>query len=334
VLRHAGAVVVHVDGLAPLLGELDRELEWESVGGSEREGVLAGDRILAGEIVEYLQAALERFPEALLFGLDDRLDPLRMLDHLGVPGPHLTDDDGRQPVDAVEADAPGLHDGASDQSPENVPTPLVTRDHSFRNQERHPATVVAEHAMCLRCNRRGAVLDARLLLDPVHDQPEPVGVEDRLGLLEQHRATLEPEPRVDVLLRKRRQRAALVEVVLHEHEVPELEETLAALAAGRAVGFAAAVLLAAVVVEFGARATRAGCAGRAPEVLRSRESDDPVARDALAQPAADSFFVLAETELGVTGEHGRPDPLGLELHLLGGELPGKIDGAILEVVAE
>ena len=72
VLGHPGAVVVDVDGLAALLGELDRELEREAVGGGERERVLARDRVLAGELVEDLEAALERLAEALLLRLDDR----------------------------------------------------------------------------------------------------------------------------------------------------------------------------------------------------------------------------------------------------------------------
>ena len=46
-LCHAGAVVVDVDRLAALLGELDRELEREPVGGGERECVFAGNRVLS-----------------------------------------------------------------------------------------------------------------------------------------------------------------------------------------------------------------------------------------------------------------------------------------------
>ena len=76
------AVVVDVDGLPALLGELDRELEREAVRGGEREGVLARDRLLAGELLEDLQPALERLLEALLLGLHDPLDLVRVLDEL------------------------------------------------------------------------------------------------------------------------------------------------------------------------------------------------------------------------------------------------------------
>ena len=54
VLGHPVAVVVDVDGLASLLGELHRQLDREAVGRGEGECLLARDRVLAGELVEFL----------------------------------------------------------------------------------------------------------------------------------------------------------------------------------------------------------------------------------------------------------------------------------------
>ena len=62
--------------------------------------------------------------------------------------------------------------------------------------------------------------------------------------------------------------------------------------------------------------------------------DDPLARDALAEPAGDRDVVLAEAELRIAREHRRPQALGVEAHVLGDELPGVVDRAVLEVVAE
>ena len=75
---------------------------------------------------------------------------VRVLDDLGIPLADLPDDDRRQAVDALEPDPPGLHDGSPDQPTEDVATALVRRRHPFGNQEGHPATVVAEHAVSLR----------------------------------------------------------------------------------------------------------------------------------------------------------------------------------------
>src|SRR5262249_56914583 len=44
--------------------------------------------------------------------------------------------------------------------------------------------------------------------------------------------------------------------------------------------------------------------------------------------------VLAEAERRVTLVHRRPEPLRVELHFLRDELPGELDGVVLEVVAE
>ena len=63
---HLDAIAVDVDGLAPLLGELDGELEREPVRRGEREGLLARDRLVGAELLEELEPALERLEEALL----------------------------------------------------------------------------------------------------------------------------------------------------------------------------------------------------------------------------------------------------------------------------
>ena len=154
------------------------------------------------------------------------------------------------------------------------------------------------------------------------------------GLLDEHRAPLEPHPRVDVLLRERRHGAVGGEVELHEDEVPELDVAVTALAVRPAVRLATAVLGAPVVVELRAGAARAGLAGGAPEVLGARERHDALARKALPQPGGDGDLVLADAERRVTREHARPEPVGVELQMLGDELPRQVDGAVLEVVAE
>ena len=119
-------------------------------------------------------------------------------------------------------------------------------------------------------------------------------------------------------------------VVLHEDEVPVLQEALV-LAAGQVVG--RAVLEAAVEVEL-----RAGPAGPGrpglPEVLRARALHDPLARHADLLPALDRLLVGAEAERLVALEDRDPDVLASKPKHLQGELPGELDGLVLEVVAE
>ena len=187
--------------------------------------------------------------------------------------------------------------------------------------------------MRLRRRRRVAVRDARLGRDPVHDPLVAVGVVDGPDVLQDRRPALEPEAGVDVLLRERRQRSVRVLLVLHEDEVPELEEAVAARARRRAVGLAAAVLLAPVPVDLRVGPARPRAADR-PEVLGRRQRDDPLRRHADLLPEVDRHLVGAELHERVACVDRHPDPVPVELHVLQHELAGELDRALLEVLAE
>ena len=178
-----------------------------------------------------------------------------------------------------------------------------------------------------------AVALAGQLGRPRDDGVDLVDLVEVVDALEQGRHALQAHAGVDVALR---QRAGDVEVVLrahrrelllHEHEVPELE--VAVLVDGRAA--VGAVLRAAVEVDLAAGATRAGNA-HVPVVVELPATGD--ARlghaDAVAPDRERLVVVLVD---------GRPDQLGVEAvaacGLRGGDqLPGEGDGPFLEVVAE
>ena len=113
------------------------------------------------ELLEELEAALERLAEALLLEPQNALDLVRLLGELRVRVAHLLDDDAGHAMDVVEADALRLLDGAADDPPQDVAAPLVRRRDAVADEERHPATVVGEDPMRLRRGRRVAVRDAR-----------------------------------------------------------------------------------------------------------------------------------------------------------------------------
>ena len=187
--------------------------------------------------------------------------------------------------------------------------------------------------MGLRRGRRVAVRGAGLRRDPVHDLPVAVRVIHRHDVLEDRCAALEPEPRVDVLRWQRRQRAVRVLLVGHEDEVPELEEPCAAGASGRAIGLAAAVLLAPVVVDLGIRAARARATHR-PEVLGGRQRHDPLDRHAHALPKLDRDLVGTELQLRISRMDGHPYAVPVEPHVVEHELARELDRSLLEVLPE
>ena len=117
-------------------------------------------------------------------------------------------------------------------------------------------------------------------------------------------------------------RTPRVLVVLHEDEVPVLEEAL--VVAAREVTRASPKSSAAIEVQLRARSARPGRA-HLPEVLRARALDDPLARDAHLQPRLDGLLIRSEAELIVAGEHGDPDVLLAEAEALARQVPGEAD---------
>ena len=111
---------------------------------------------------------------------------------------------------------------------------------------------------------------------------------------------------------------------LHEHEVPDLDVAVAVLigAAGRAARDRRAV----VVEDLRARAARAGIAHR-PEIVARRD-----AHDALFGQAGD--LAPQRVCLVVVVEDGDPETVRVEAEFACHQIPGELDGEILEVVAE
>ena len=113
-------------------------------------------------------------------------------------------------------------------------------------------------------------------------------------------------------------------VVLHEDQVPELHEPVAVRVVERAA--VGAERRAAVDVDLGARAARAGVA-HLPEVVLVAEALDAIHRHADLLVPHGLGFVVALVD-------GDPQAVAVEAEPLGDELPAPRDGVGLEVVAE
>ncbi len=166
------------------------------------------------------------------------------------------------------------------------------------------------HAGCrLRCrDQRAEQIDVVNGLDPLQDG----------------RHALEPHARIDRGFGQIHAVAGAALLVLHEHEVPELKEAVA-------VGIRAARRAACNLVALVEEDLRAGPArprlARRPEIIAGGDTDDLVVgetRDLL--PDAIGILVVV-----IDGDE---QMLGIEREVLGDELPGQRDRALLEVVAE
>ena len=153
---------------------------------------------------------------------------------------------------------------------------------------------------------------------------EKIDFEYALDALQDAGHALQPEAGVD---RGTRQRHALFLrhlLELHEDEIPEFEEAVAILL--RAARRSAPDMLAAVDEDLRARTARTGIAHR-PEIVRGRNADDAIVREARD--------LLPETKrLVVVVVDGDQQLVLLQPEILRDQVPGELDRALLEVVAE
>ena len=177
-----------------------------------------------------------------------------------------------------------------------------------------------------------AVARAGDLGDLVGDVHHRVDVEERINVLAHNGQALKTHAGVDVLLLELFVVVVAVVVELGEDDVPDLHVAVA-LAADGAAGLAAAVLLAAVIVNF--RARTAGAGAVLPEVVLLAELEDAVLGNAdLLVPDAERLVI--GRRCFVAGEDGWIQTVGVKTHPLGAreEFPRPVDRLGLEIVAE
>ena len=324
------AVLVHAHAL--VLGHFDGQVDGEAVGIVQAEGVGAGEHGLAGGLVgaEHfvidLHAAVDGAGEVLLLLLDDAGDigaavaqiavvALVLLHH----GLHDLVQEGL--VDAQELAVAG---GAAQQAAQHVAAALVGGQHAVGDHEHGGSGMVGDDAQGHVVLVGNAVAGAGELGDLVGDVHDGVDLEEGTHVLAHHGQALQAHAGVDVLLGQLGVVAEAVVVELAEHVVPDLDVAVAVAAHG-AVGLAAAVLLAAVIVDLGAGAAGAGAV--LPEVILLAEAEDALRGDA--------HVLVPDLEgLVVVQIDGRIQAIGVQVADLGEELPAPGDGFLLEVIAE
>ena len=221
---------------------------------------------------------------------------------------------------------------AAQQAAQDVTAALVARQHAVADHEARGADVVGDDAQRDVARVALAVVRAGDLADLVGDVHDGIDVEQGVDILADHRQTLQTHAGVDVLLLELGVVAVAVVVELGKDVVPHLNIAVA-VAADRAAGLTAAVLRAAVVVNFGAGTARTGA--MLPEVILLAEAEDALLRNTdLVAPDGKGLVVrgrglAAGEHRGVQAVRLQADPLGA-----GEELPRPGDRLMLEVVAE
>ena len=308
------------------------------------QGVPAGVLHLGGRLVEDRGARTQGRPEGLLLGVGHLRDAVPVAVQVGVRLAHLVAAEREQlghrrvvvPQQAHRPDRP------AQQAPQHVTATLVAGCHAVGDQHQAAADVVGDDPHPDVRLVVVAVPPAGELLGTLDDGVHHVDLVHVVDTLEEVRHALQPHAGVDVLPWQGAGDVEVVlgaegaELVLHEHEVPDLEVAVLELGRHReplgglelTVG---AVIRAAVVEDLRRRAAGSRHAHR-PVVLLRAELDD-----ALARQAGDLHPQMQRLVVPVQDRRPQPALLQAEPALalgLGDQLPGVLDGAFLEVVAE
>ena len=212
--------------------------------------------------------------------------------------------------------------GPAHDAAQHVAAPVLGRQHAFGDHKRHAAKVVGHDAVagleravhvlprCLGARQHQGAhhVDVVVVVLALHDGHEP----------------LEPHAGVYARARQVGAGAGRTFLVLHEDQVPDLDEPVPVLvrAARRAAGDGVPV----VVEDFRARPARPGVA-HAPEVVRCADADDAAVR----QPGD---LAPQACRLLVFGIHRDQQLVGRDAEVARQQGPGMLNGERLEVVAK
>ena len=224
----------------------------------------------------------------------------------------------------VDAEQLTVTASAADDTAQDIAAAFVGRDNTVRDHEHCGTGVVGDDTDGDIVILVRAVGLAGNFADLVDDLTDGIDLEHIVNTLHNASKSFQTHTGVDVLLCELFVGAVAHVVELGEDVVPDFHVTVA-VAARLTVILAAAVLDAAVEVNFGAGTAGAGTVF--PEVVSLTEADDVFFRNAdLVAPDIECFVVFFID--------GRPQQVSGNFHRFGQEFPCPRNSLFLEIVAE
>ncbi len=264
-LLHGGGKTGFVHAQAALAAHVGGEVQREA------EGVVQLERDFARQHhgtpgqrgVQNLHAVFKGFKEAFFFGLEHLDDAFFVRLELRVSVAHQRHQIGHQFVEkrGFLVQLVAVADSAADDAALHIASAFVARIDTVTHQKRGGANVVGNHAQALVA-QIGATGFARSGLD---EGVKNVDFVVAVNVLQDGGQALQAHAGIDARCRQLDQAAIGLHVELHEHVVPNLNETVTVFTG--AAGRAARNMVAVVVKNLGARAAGAGV-GHHPEVVR------------------------------------------------------------------
>ena len=311
-----------------LLGEVHRE----AVGVIELKGVAAGKLglplglVLGQQLGENLHAPVDGFGKVLLLGADDFGDIVLLLPQVLVL-PLILMDDGVDDLiqeGLIHPQQLAVAGRPAEEPAQHIAPPLVGGQHPIADHKGGRANVVGDDPQGHVAGLAVPVMGAGDVRDLVGDVHHRVHIEQGVYILAHHSQPLQAHARVNVLLGQFGVVALPIVVKLGKDVVPDLHIPVA-VTAGLAVRAAAAESLPPVIVDLGAGAAGAGAV--LPEVVLLAHAVDPILGNPHHIPPNVECLVVLQVDR-------RIEPVRLQTHPLGvgEELPGPLNGVVLEVI--
>ncbi len=325
---HRGVEAGIVDGDALLFERILGEVERKAESVVELEGDLAGKNVSAPKagcrLFEQLQPTLKRLAETRLFELQRLDDEALPALELRISAAHFLDE-GRHHAPKERfggAEKMRMPHGAAHDAAKHIAPPLIRRQHAIGDEEGGSAQMIGDDAVARPRFAFGGNAGQRLRRrDQRLEQVDVVIVVRAL----QHRGdALKPHAGVDGGMRERHALAAGELLILHEDEVPDLDEAVSVLI--RAAGRPAFDVRTVIVENLRAGPARADIAHR-PEIVGAGDADDLLVRKA-------GDLSPQRRRLLIVGIDGDQQALRIEREILGEEIPSEQDGPLLEIIGE
>ena len=232
-LGHGGVEAGRVHPAPALAQGVLGEIERKAVGVVELEGGLAGQRRALGQagelVLQQAQAPVQRAAEAVLLELeglaDQRIGPAELGESLAHLAHQLRHEAMHQR--RVDAELVGVAHGPAHDPAQHIAAPLVRGQHAVGDQEAGRTQMIGDHAVMdaprpvrIGRGRVGGRLDQRA---------QQIGVVIVVLALQDRADALQPHAGIDRGLRQGFTQAALDLLILHEDEIPDLDEAVAVL---------------------------------------------------------------------------------------------------------
>ncbi len=230
-LLHLGLEALFVDADLALAHHVGSQVGREAVSVVELEHHFARNNLgiaqVGQNVFQQQQTAIQSADKLLLFDAQHSLDQRQLGDQLGSDVFHLHRQLGSQ---FVEEDVGGTQlaavtHGAADDAAQHIATTFVGRHHAICHQEGAGADVVSDDAQGLVAQIGGADNLGRFLDQRLEDVDFVVGVDT----LHDGGDPLQSHAGIHGRTRQRLHGAVSLTVELHEHHVPDLDETVAIL---------------------------------------------------------------------------------------------------------